>query len=272
MVTGLLLRPGRKKPGPKGLLKNPRPVEWTLDDGQSGLDPLEVSAHELGDAERHLRKYLKERRGQLAVQADESSGVAASRIIKLAAEALSETQAAWWSGYAVERVVDNPAAFRSWNPSIPIPVSRPWGRGGRRRHVGPEPPAKAEHKCLWLDTSSRPARLKSYNKHSQLWHDTGGVFDESIAGDKIKAERFLADLTRPIPWRLETSWPRLLLGLRDPVTRLLQGKMGRAGKSGRPAYLACATLATLLDVSPTRVSDILTNYRRRRTKPHQIYR
>jgi hypothetical protein len=54
--------------------------------------------------------------------------------------------------------------------------------------------------------------------------------------------------------------------------RMLQDKMGRAGKSGRPAYLACATLATLLDVSPTRMSDILTNYRRRRPKPQQIHR
>jgi hypothetical protein len=122
-------RMARKKPGPKGLLKNPRPVEWTFDDGQSGLGPLEVSADELDDAERQLRKYLKERRGQLAAQADQSSAVAASRIIKLAAEALSETHADCWSGYAVERVVDNPGAFRSWNTSILIPVSRPWGRG-----------------------------------------------------------------------------------------------------------------------------------------------
>jgi hypothetical protein len=272
MVAGLLLTPGRKKPGPKGLLKNPRPVEWTDDEGQPIPGPIEVAGHELDNAERQIRKYFREHRGQLVVQAGEASASAVSRLTKLAAEALTETQAAWWSGYAVDHVLDNPAAFRSWNSSILIPVSRPWGRGGRRRHVGPVPPAKVEHKCLWIDTSSRPARLKRYDKHSRSWQVDMELHD-SIAGDKITAEKWLANWTRPKSWHLGTKWPRLLLGLREPVMRMLQDKMGRAGKSGRrPAYLACATLATLLDVSPTRMSDILTNYRRRRPKPQQIHR
>jgi hypothetical protein len=44
---------------------------------------------------------------------------------------------------------------------------------------------------------------------------------------------------------------------------MLRGDMGRAGKSGRPAYLACATLAVLLDTTPEKIADFLANYRRR---------
>ena len=257
----------RKKPGPKGLLKNPCPVKWTDDEGQPIPGPTEVAGHELDDAERQLRKYFREHRGQLVVQAGEPSASAVSRLTKLAAEALAETQAAWWSGYAVDRVLDNPAAFRSWNSSILIPVSLPWGRGGgQRRHVGPVPPAKVEHKCLWIDTSTRSAQLKQYDKHARSWQVSMEI-SGAIAGDKITAGTLLANLKRRTPWRLETKWPRLVLGLREPVTRMLQGKMGRAGKSGRPAYLACATLAALLDVSPRKVTDILANHRRRRPKP-----
>jgi hypothetical protein len=160
-------------------------------------------------------------------------------------------------------VVDNPAAFRLWNSSLLIPVSRPWGRGGSRRHVGPMPPAKAEHKCLWIDTSIRPARLKRYDKHSGSWRDDGQIH-ESIAGDQITAERWLADWVRPIPSRVETKCPRLLLGLREPVANMLRRQMGRAGKSGRPAFLACATLGVLLDTTPEKIADLLGYYRRSR--------
>jgi hypothetical protein len=247
----------RAKPGPKGWLKNPRPI----DEGKTEPGPPEISAAQLDDAERALRRYLRERRGQLVAGVEEPVSAAVFRISKLAAEALSETGVAWWSGYAVERLVPNPAAFRSWNPEILIPVSLPWGRGGRRRHVGPEPPVKAEHECLWLDTSAQPAMIKEYNKHAQSWRDFMEV-GESIAGDKIKAGTWLVLLHRRTPVRLETSWPRVLRELRQPITNMLQGKTGRTGKSGRPAFLAYATLGALLDTTPETIADLLGNYRR----------
>jgi hypothetical protein len=157
----------------------------------------------------------------------------------------------------------DPKTFdRSWNPPSLRRASRPWGKGGTRRYVGSKPPAKAEDKCLWLDTSPTPAMLKRYDRDSKSWRDLLEV-DEAIAADKITAERFVADMTRPVLWRLETSWPRVQLGLRDPVARMLRGQMGRAGKSGRPTYLACATLGALLDTTPEKIADLLSSYRRR---------
>jgi hypothetical protein len=50
------------------------------------------------------------------------------------------------------------------------------------------------------------------------------------------------------------------------VERMLSSEMGRAGRGGRPAYLACATLADLLDVTPEKIADLLHNFRRPRRR------
>jgi hypothetical protein len=101
----------RAKPGPKGWLKNPRPVEWTDDEGRAGAWPTEVAAHELDDAEQRLRAYFVKRRDELTPRPRETT-TAPSRITRIAADALSATNAVWWSGYAVESEITNPAAFR----------------------------------------------------------------------------------------------------------------------------------------------------------------
>jgi hypothetical protein len=247
-----------------------------------GREGTEVAAHELDDAEQRLRAYFLKRRDELSPRPREATTAALSRITRIATDAPSATNAAWWSAYAIERELLNPAAFRPprrqrkslptsmlsrpWNPPELRKVSRPWGRSGRRRHVGPEPPTKVEHKCLWIDTSSRPARLKRYDKHSRSWRVDMEIHD-SIAGDKITAEKWLTDWARPVASEiiLHVAWPQIGRLLPVHVTTMLRG--GRPVKSGRPAYLACATLAALLDVSPTKVADLLANYRRRRPKP-----
>ena len=43
---------------------------------------------------------------------------------------------------------------------------------------------------------------------------------------------------------------------------MLANRMGQAGRNGRPAYLACATLAALLKVDTKHVVELLANYRR----------
>jgi hypothetical protein len=119
-----------------------------------------------------------------------------------------------------------------------------------------------EHKCLWADTSSQPAQIKLYDKHSRSWRVLMWMEPDVSKAD---AERWLTDLTRPRETLLHVAWPQIGRALPAHVTTMLRG--GRPVKSGRPAYLACATLAALLDVSPTKVADLLANYRRRRPKP-----
>jgi hypothetical protein len=247
---------GSKKPGPKRLLKNPRPVERWMTDA-NGCDVCigttdKVGPSELDFAEGVLRAYFRHHREELVPRPREALHAARWRITRLATNALSDTNAVRWSGYQHEKVVD----------LHPKRLSRPWGRGGSRRHVGPKPPPKAENKCLWLDTSKTPAVLKIYDRKAQSWRSICEV-DQSIAKNKFEAEKFVADMTRhPNPWQLRTSWPRVMVGLRGHVTNMLGRNMGRAGKSGRPAYLACATLGVLLDNTPERIADFLANYRR----------
>jgi hypothetical protein len=248
---------GRKKPGPKGLLTNPRPVEMFSFDGTREVlvgTTNPVGPAELDPAERHLRSFFKKHSEQLVAGRRERFDAAVSRIIRLAEAALSDA-GIWWSGYEREWTVDNPAFLQKR-------ASRPWGRGGGRRHIGPKPPVKVEHKCLWLDTSAKPSLLKRYDRHSHSWQLVCEV-DASIAGSEAKAGKFLVDMTRPTSWLRDTRWPAVKLGLRTYVSRMLRGQMGRAGKSGRPAFLACAILGVLLDITPEKVADLLSNYRRR---------
>jgi hypothetical protein len=238
----------------------------------------------LDQAERDLRGYFRKHRGQLISLPGERLTDTTFRIARLAAEALKETGAAWWSGYEKSREVENPAAFdpprrktkvrpelirvpagrhrntlmdRPWNPPSLRRASRPWGRGGARRHVGPTPPTLAENKCMWLDTSTAPPMLKEYVKKSQSWRSLCEVHTSERAADK-----FLAGGMGPVTWHLVRSWPVVMTSLRDFIAQMVHGDVGRAGKSGRPAYLACATLAILLDTSPDKIADLLANYRR----------
>jgi hypothetical protein len=243
----------RKKPGPKGTLKNPRPVD--INDGPP-IETVEIDAAQLDSDEHDLRDYLLEHRRELLAGPREPQHEAIPRITRLALDALTEV-GIWWSGD--QKFLDDPA-------SPTRRLSRPWGRGGTRRHVGPTPPAKFEDRCLWLDTSGKQATLKQYHRASKSWATLGEV-DDSITADAVSAERFVADMTREPFVTFRSAWPRLSPKLRASVTRMLTGRMGRAGRSGRPAYLACATLAALLDTTPKRIMDLLANYRRRpRTK------
>lgn len=246
----------RKKPGPKGTLRNPRPVELRFDDDgpRRGIKTEEIDAAQLDSDERALRAYLLEHRKELLARPQEPRHNAVRRITRLATDGLTEVPV-WWSGY--EKFIDI-------LPESPRRLSRPWGRGGRRRYVGPTVPPKVEHKCLWLDTSGKPAVLKQYDRPSRSWRKVFEVeVDDSIPADTVSAERFVADMTREPAVPFRSSWPGLLLNLRPSVTRMLTGKMGRPGESGRPAYLACATLAALLDTTPEKIADFLANYRRR---------
>jgi hypothetical protein len=235
----------RQKPGPKGVLPNPRPIDVPNEQDVVVLTTTEIEPADIDADERALRAYFAARRDQLVRRRDESLSAAALRIGRLAAKALSETGRPWWSGHKRWHVV--PSERR---PSVP------WGRGGARRHVGPEPPPRAEHKCLWLDTSRRPFRVKRYDRHAGLWREERWL-------EGIETVAALVELTGPLRSDVTTSWPGVILPLRGPVARMLAGQMGRAGKSGRPAYLAYATLAALLDTTPEKIADVLNNYRRR---------
>lgn len=262
-----------------------------------------VAPADVDYSERALRDYLSKRRTELQEQRGETVGNAVWRIRRLTSKALSETNAVWWSGYEKQRGVENPGAFAPpkrksklhpslirkpsgrrwldrhllespWNPPSLRKSSRPWGRGGARRHVGPTPPPKAEHKCQWIDTSTVPALWKQYDRHTQTWTWNPAVtIHQSIAGDQRKAERFLASMQLPVRRLQHTSWPVVMMAtsLRDSIARMVRGEAKLASKSGRPGYLACATLGALLDKTPEQIADFLTNYRRacglRRPRP-----
>jgi hypothetical protein len=90
-----------------------------------------------------------------------------------------------------------------------------------------------------------------------------------LSGKSPEASTGLLNLPLPkigvtVDWKLSNS------SLNASITRLLDPKFRleneREEKSGRPAYLACAALAALLNVSPVEVADFLANHRRS-TKP-----
>src|SRR5215831_17964477 len=60
---------------------------------------------------------------------------------------------------------------------------------------------------------------------------------------------------------VRVRWPRLI-ALHEDIKIMLANRMGQAGRNGRPAYLACATLAALLKVDTKHVVELLANYRR----------
>lgn len=132
-----------------------------------------LSASELDDSQRKLRRYLREHRQELWAQPEESLGQATERVFNLVENGLIKTQAARWSSLV---------EF-------------------------------------------------SYKR-------------------------------RGINYFFVKRWPHRAT-LHSDITSMLKNRVGRAGKSGRPAYLACATLAALLKVDTMKVVDLLANYRRK---------
>lgn len=240
----------RAKPGPKARIRNPYPTgehaEW--------LGPLD-----LDHAERDVRAVWLKRRDALVVRDGETVPQAVTRIARLAPDVLDESPAVWWSALQRVTLVDDrdtvppPGVVRS-GPGVDRAGYWKWWR----RHVGPTPPRRPVHGCLWLDTSGRPHVIRQWDKNTKAWSDIGTVegFD-TIAGSAL-----LYSLARRNP-EVTIRWRRLPL-VEQSITRMLTRNMGRAGRSGKPAFLAYATLAALLDETPERIADLLANYRRKR--------
>jgi len=53
------------------------------------------------------------------------------------------------------------------------------------------------------------------------------------------------------------------LDLHPYIEKMCSGNMGNAGKDGKPSYLAYAILGKLFDKSPTKIRDVIENYRRK---------
>jgi len=68
---------------------------------------------------------------------------------------------------------------------------------------------------------------------------------------------------------LRVRWPRLI-ALHEDIEIMLASRMSQAGRNGRPAYLACATLAALLKVDTKHVVELLANYRRTLTSAEAV--
>jgi hypothetical protein len=220
-------RPVRKSPGP---ILNPHPLGDN--DGEHYL-----SAAELDGSERPLRAYLTERRTQLQLQADETLWLATGRIVKLTIEGLTKTHAAWWSSLA------------EWDVHTTSHTLSP-------PHVGPKPPRRPTPGRLWHDTNCLPHVVKEYTP-GRTWDIVLDNIDPSMRRRAVRS--LLSTLLSDIEVRVR--WPRLT-ALNEDIKIMLANRMGRAGQDGRPAYLACATLAALLKVETKHVLDLLANYRR----------
>ena len=201
-----------KKRGPKGVLKNPRPVEQrgTGDDGSDVCVGTtdEIGPGELDWAERTLRAYFRKRSKELVARQGEALQAAVGRITRLATDALSETNAVWWSGYQIERTVDNPAALeppsqtlptsglaRPWNPPSLRRISRPWGKS--------------------RSTSSEMQYMTVYRQWPSLW-PVSTIDNQAVARVALRwrqAAKLLDELTgclrleQPVdrPWTAETA-------------------------------------------------------------------
>jgi len=220
-------RPSSESPGP---ILNPYPHGEA--DRRHYLSP-----EELDRSERVLRAYLIKRRPQLELQGDEPLGPATERIVTLAMEALTRTRAAWWSGLG------------EWNAhTILHPILPP--------HIGPKAPRDPRPGDLWRDTSRLPHVVKEYGP-ARDWRI---VLDHVRPGMPRRAlQSVLSTLLSDVEVRVR--WPRLT-ALKADVQVMLTNRMGPAGQNGRPAYLACATLAALLAVEMQRVVDVLADSRK----------
>lgn len=255
---------GRRRSGPVPGFHNPYPT----DDGIEEEPPYDWIDPVLLDlTEERLRQYLGKRRKELRRQSGEDLEAAPERIAVLGRAAVEETEAAWWSAQLWP--------YRT-PPSESGSKTPPWQRSRTRNffwakpHVGPAPPAKrAAHGSPWLDTSTTPHILKLWDKKKKSWTGLQMPISDESARDPEGLFKWAWQMTQPsVPpepyrWRHE----RALL----PATRrMAAGQMGRAGKSGRPAYLAYAILGALLKVSPERIADTLNHHRRTRSKDRSL--
>jgi hypothetical protein len=213
-----------------GLIVNPHPLG-------GGDSEQHLSAPELDTSERLLRAYLTARQTELELQADEGLLIATARIVTLTMEGLTKTRAAWWSslgGWDVHAINNIHVA----------------------PHIGPKPPRRPRAGDLWWDTSCQPQVVREYSPRS-TW---SSVLDDISPGMSQRAVRsVLATLLSGVEVRVR--WPRLI-ALHEDVKMLVGNRLGWVGRNDRPAYLACATLAALLETETKHVVDLLANYRR----------
>jgi hypothetical protein len=287
---------GRKKPGPKAGQRNPYPhplvdaeTEVRFPDGRwewVRLPLFEVAAwlavEEIDVAERALRKSFKARRRDLQCRPGETQETATWRIRGLAREVLEENAADLeWTGRRREDTQDVPVdrlypmtreGDDSWTVRYVGPDPKPDGKGPKRGdewryRITPRPQQRQDATGTWKPMDTPAWVIEHYDAAAQSWKPGLCV----PAKNEADAESWLKIMARPTPWRLKVTWPGLVTSLRDPIGRMVRAEMGRAGKDGRPAYLAYVTLGVLLDTTPERIRTLLDNFRnprpsRRRSK------
>jgi hypothetical protein len=227
----------RRKPGPKGRIRNPAPVR----DSNGELRGEWLDGQDVDNAERALRTYFVRERAKLWPRPDDPPDAAVNRIVVLVKDVLAEGAAPWWSGRG-HVTIDRP-----------MPASPRSDRRWTYRYIGPKPPPRPARDCLWVDTWRAPALAKRWDRRAREWRI------RSALPRGVSPEDFIA-LSQPMP-EPQTHW-RMKPRFYDWVGLMVAAQMGRAGRSGRPAYLACATLADLLDATPEKIADFLGNYRR----------
>lgn len=273
---------GRKKPGPKARRRNPRPLadeqtEIRLSDGRWEWVRLPltdetawITAEQVDAAEHALRQDFKARRRELTRRTDETMESATRRICRLVEDVAEENAVdLWWTGQRREHI-----------NAVPVdqlyPLTHEPDRTWTCRYVGPDSPTGARRGDEWhyritarvqqrKDAAGAwvpmdaPARvIERYDAAERSWTSL------IVVPEGADAEQWLKSMVRPIPWTLKSSWPGLVQTLSAPIAQMVRGEMGRAGKEGRPAFLAYVTLGALLDLSPLHVRTLLDNFRRPR--------
>jgi hypothetical protein len=233
----------RRKPGPKGRIRNPAPVR------DSDGEPLGewLDGDDLDTTEVALRTRFVAERLKLSARVGEPPDFAVNRIVALVKNVLAEGEAPWWSGRGHVTIDD------------PMPRPSRGGTGWTSHGVGPKPLRRPVDGCLWVDTSRTPAMVRRWDGRTKAWRA------QRTLPHGMSPDDFIDFATRPMAG-LHTRWmmkPRFY----DWVGRMVTSQMERAGRSGRPAYLAYATLADLLDSTPEKIADFLNHFRRSRRRP-----
>jgi hypothetical protein len=228
-----------------------------------------VTAEAFDTAERALRASFKARRRDLTLRPGETVGSASQRIAGLVREAMEENAShLWWTARRSEKS-ERVGIDRQYR------LAREPDGSWTRRYVGP-PPARGpwryritsrpqerhdEASRSWKPIEVPVHIVEEYDADSQAWRPWPMKVPEGV-----NPADFLARMVRQTPWTLKVAWREFVADLRDPISRMLCGELGRLGKSGRPAYLACATLGALLNVPPEHIHDVLNNYRHPRRR------
>jgi hypothetical protein len=254
----------KRNRGPIPGFPNPHPIGDGVDEPRIGW----IMPAMLDDSERRLRRFFAARRKELVRNASETAESALVRISKVAREALEETGAVWWS-----RLEHSEADASPRRRDIP-----PWlfSRDSRHLflyywaapHLGPTPPSKrAAHGSPWIDTSTIPNVLRWWDKHTKTWRDAWTVDPAEVKTSRGSLERWAWSMTQP-SFSLRLSYLGAGPWLKKAAERMLApGGLGRLGRNGRPAALACGVLGALLRVPPTLIMDSLNQYRRTSPSP-----